>query len=147
MTDDQQLEFTSFNASNMVKSHADGNPFFRTVQPFDYSEMQTTIDESIRKGDKYLGTVDKDGNITYNKDNVESFYRTTPNGQAILKSYSEDPDAQGYWLGMGEKVIVDDEIAYTNNSGNFNTGFQPALLDGFLEVLPEAVKSTRKKGY
>ena len=144
MTDDQQLEFTSFNASNMVKSHADGNPFFRTVQPFDYSEMQTTIDESIRKGDKDLGTVDKDGNITYNKTAVQDFYKTTPNGQAILKSYEEDPDAQGHWLSMGDKVIVDDEIAYTNNSTNFNTGFQPALLDGFLEGLPEAAPTTRK---
>lgn len=142
MTDDQQLEFTSFNASNMVKSHADGNPFFRTVQPFDYSEMQTTIDESIRKGDKDLGNVDKDGNITYNKTAVQDFYKTTPNGQAILKSYEEDPDAQGHWLSMGDKVIVDDEIAYTNNSANFNTGFQPALLDGFLEGLPEAAPVT-----
>lgn len=144
MTDDQQLEFTSFNASNMVKSHADGNPFFRTVQPFDYSEMQTTIDNSIRKGDKDLGTVDKDGNITYNKAAVQDFYKTTPNGQAILQSYSEDPDAQGHWLGMGEKVIVDDEVTYTNNSANFNTGFQPALLDGFLEGLPEAAPTIRK---
>jgi hypothetical protein len=127
MTDDQQLEFTSFNASNMVKSHADGNPFFRTVQPFDYSEMQTTIDNSIRKGDKDLGTVDKDGNITYNKAAVQDFYKTTPNGQAILQSYSEDPDAQGHWLGMGEKVIVDDEVTYTNNSG-----------------LPEAAPTIRK---
>ena len=144
MSDDQQLEFTSFNASNMVKSHADGNPFFRTVQPFDYSEMQTTIDNSIRKGDKDLGTVDKDGNITYNKAAVQDFYKTTPNGQAILQSYSEDPDAQGHWLGMGEKVIVDDEVTYTNNSANFNTGFQPALLDGFLEGLPEAAPTIRK---
>jgi len=144
MTDDQQLEFTSFNASNMVKSHADGNPFFRTVQPFDYSEMQTTIDNSIRKGDKDLGTVDKDGNITYNKDNVESFYRTTPNGQAILQSYSEDPDAQGHWLGMGEKVIVDDEVTYTNNSSNFNTDFKPAPATRKAPVVnkEEVVKET-----
>jgi hypothetical protein len=45
---------------------------------------------------------------------------------------------------MGEKVIVDDEVTYTNNSSNFNTGFQPALLDGFLEGLPEAAPTMRK---
>ena len=143
MTDDQQLEFTSFNASDMVKGHADGNPFFRTVQPFDYNEMLTTINDAIRKGDKDLGTVDKDGNVTYNRDKVEEFYNT-PNGQAILQSYSEDPDAQGHWLGMGDKVIVDDEVTYTNNSNNFD-GFQPALLNGFLNQISNTASSTTTK--
>ena len=45
---------------------------------------------------------------------------------------------------MGDKVIVDDEVTYTNNSNNFD-GFQPALLNEFLNQISNTASSTTTK--
>jgi len=37
------VEFTSFNATDMMNNAVKGDGFFRTVEPFDYTEMQSMI--------------------------------------------------------------------------------------------------------
>jgi hypothetical protein len=139
MGDDQKLEFTSFNASNLVKSYKDGNPFFRTVQPFDYTEITETIDESIRNGDKDLGTVDSKGNITYNKAGVKDYYVNDPSGQAILASYSQGSDQMGNWVSLGEETLGEDGvISHTNTIENFSEGaLGEGILNGLLNDMPD----------
>ena len=147
MSDDQNLEFTSFNASGLLKSATEGTPFFRTVEPFDYTEMSETIDESIRKGDKEFGSIDKNGKITYNKEAIENFYTTNPDGQAVLTSFADGSNKYGNWMAYGKEVLNDDgTVSYSNQVDNFtDEGLQAAILEGYLSDLPDAPSPVASK--
>ena len=148
--ENDSLEFTSFNATDLLDNAVKGDGFFRTVEPFDYSEMKEMIDSEINKsgGKSTFGTKGKDGEIIYNQDAIKDYYTNDKLGQAHLNEFATEGNSEGYWMAYGDEVVGDDgEIAYSNQIDNYSPeALQVNILDGFLGSLPKA-KPVRTKGY
>lgn len=144
------VEFTSFNATDMMNNAVKGDGFFRTVEPFDYTEMQSMIDAEINNagGSSPFGKKGKDGEIIYNQEAIKDYYTNDKLGKAHLNEFATEGNSEGNWMAYGEEVLdANGELVYSNQADNYTPeALQVSILDGFLGSLPKA-KPTRGKGY
>ena len=146
--ENDSVEFTSVNVTDMLDNAVKGDGFFRTVEPFDYSEMKEMIDSEINKsgGKSPFGTKGKDGEILYNHDVIKDYYTNDKLGKAHLNEFATEGNSEGYWMAYGDEVVGDDgEIAYSNQIDNYSPeGLSTSILDGFIGELPSAPKPVPK---
>ena len=147
LNEGESLEFTSFNATDMLDNAVKGDGFFRTVEPFDYTEMQDMIDAEVNNsgGNSPFGKKGKDGEIIYNKEAIRNYYNNDKLGKAHLNEFATEGNSEGNWMAYGEEVLNDNgELVYSNQFDNYTPeALQINILDGFLDNLPKN-KSSKK---
>jgi hypothetical protein len=149
MGENDNVEFTSFNATDLLNNAVKGDGFFRTVEPFDYSEMKEMIDAEINNsgGKSPFGKKGKDGEILYNHNAIRDYYTNDKLGQAHLNEFATEGNSEGYWMAYGDEVVGDDgEIAYSNQIDNYSPeALSTSILDGFIGELPKAARPAAVK--
>mgnify|MGYP003631565994 CR=1 FL=1 len=147
LNEGESLEFTSFNATDMLDNAVKGDGFFRTVEPFDYTEMQDMIDAEINNsgGNSPFGEKGKDGEIIYDQEAIRNYYNNDKLGKAHLNEFATEGNSEGNWMAYGEEVLNDNgELVYSNQFDNYTPeALQINILDGFLDNLPKN-KSSKK---
>tara|TARA_R110000765_G_scaffold386796_1_gene478881 strand:- start:1226 stop:2455 length:1230 start_codon:yes stop_codon:yes gene_type:complete len=140
LNEGESLEFTSFNATDMLDNAVKGDGFFRTVEPFDYTEMKDMIDSEINKtgGNSSFGTKDKNGKTLYNHQAIRDYYVNDKTGKAHLNEFATQGNSEGNWMAYGDEVLNDNgELVYSNQFDNYTPeGLQSSILDGFISELP-----------
>ena len=133
--DEDIVEFTTVNLTDLNNQATAGGGYFRTVEKPDFTDLREQIKQEIISGNTEFGTV-KDGEIvSINEDVVTDYingtgkYENQPNGRGTFATYIDEEDKYGNWLHYGEDVemsIPDGQggsqvvLGRTNQLNNYN---------------------------
>ena len=123
LNEGESLEFTSFNATDML----------------DNAEINNS------GGNSPFGEKGKDGEIIYDQEAIRNYYNNDKLGKAHLNEFATEGNSEGNWMAYGEEVLNDNgELVYSNQFDNYTPeALQINILDGFLDNLPKN-KSSKK---
>lgn len=129
--EDDIVEFTTVNLTDLNKQASAGGGYFRTVEKPDFTDLREQIKQEIVSGNTEFGTA-KDGEIvSINEDVVTDYingtgkYENQPNGRGTFATYMDEEDQYGNWLYYGDDVemqLPNGQVAAgrTNQLNNFN---------------------------
>jgi hypothetical protein len=129
--DNDIIEFTTVNLTDLNKQAAAGGGYFRTVEKPDFTDLREQIKQEIISGNTEFGTA-KDGKIVSINENVVTDYingtgkyENQPNGRGTFATYMDEEDQYGNWLYYGDDVemeLPDGQVAAgrTNQLNNFD---------------------------
>ena len=108
--DNDIIEFTTVNLTDLNNQAAAGGGYFRTVEKPDFTDLREQIKQEIISGNTEFGTA-KDGKIvSINEDVVTDYingagkYENQPNGRGTFATYMDEEDQSGNWLYYGDDV-------------------------------------------
>jgi len=139
--DNDIIEFTTVNLTDLNKQAAAGNGFFRKIEKPDFSDLREQIKQEIINGNTEFGTA-KDGEIvSINEEVITDYingtgkYENQPNGRGVFSTYIDEEDQYGNWLYYGDDVEVQvpdgkgGEIITTARTNQLNNFDQNKLRD------------------
>lgn len=141
--DNDIIEFTTVNLTDLNKQAASGNGFFRKVEKPDFSDLRESIKKEIIEGNTEFGTARNGEIVSINEDVVTDYingtgkYKNQPNGRGVFSTYIDEENQYGNWLYYGDDVemsVPDGQGGSQIVSGRTNqlNNFNPDMLRDYM---------------